>query len=165
MNAETDLEIREALWPADRPVPSREVRCRHCGRRNRVKVPVAVFEPESCACGVCGGVLFLDREAPLTAMSPRSYEHDLDRKSLNALKSLPGFPALVRWLLKTLGERTIRQTFMATHLHCTENQFPELGVLMDKARARLDIATRPSLFLSELLYAWVLSSRANPTRP
>jgi len=152
MTPETDADVREALWPADGPVPVKEIRCRHCGRRNRVRVPVAVFEPESCRCGVCAESLFLGRADPLTALSPKAYEHDLDRRSLDALKALPGFPALVRWLIKNLGERTLRLTFMATHLHVTENQFPELLAMMDTARSRLDIAVRPSLFLSESPY-------------
>lgn len=149
---ETDLQVREALWPSAQPDPVREIRCRHCGRRNRVRVPLAVFSPELCTCGACSEPLFLPPDAPLTGLSPKSYEHDLDRKSLDALQSLPGFAAWVRWFVKTIGERTLRQTFMATHLHCNEDQFPEILAMMDRARARLDVPQRPTLFLSESPY-------------
>lgn len=144
-----DLELREALWPSSSPDPTREIRCRHCGRRNRVSIPAAVLEPHRCDCGACGRPLFLGRDEPLTDLDPGAYEHGLDRRSLDALKAVPGFPIAVRWVLRTVGERTLRHTFMATHLRCSDEQFPELVALLDKARHRLGFSGRPALYVSE----------------
>ena len=149
MTLREHADLSAALWPPQQPMPSRKIRCRHCGQRNRVLVATAVFEPETCTCGACDGPLFLDADAPYRDLSSRAYEHSLDRKSLAALKSIPGFPAAMRWLLKNASERSLRQLWMASHVECSQQQFPEMIALLDQARHRLDIPYRPQLFLGE----------------
>lgn len=142
-------ELIEAVWPPGEPPPKRNITCRHCHQKNRVEVPTAVLRPDGIRCGSCHRGLFLGRDEPLTRIAPGAYEHGLDRKSREALEAVPGFPAATRWLLKTVSERSLRQTWMATHVLCSDEQFPELLALMDQARLRLDIPYRPTVFLGE----------------
>lgn len=144
-----DQEIYDALWPPDSDAPLRDVRCRHCGQYNEVSVPQAVQHSEAFDCGACDQPLFLAADAPFTGINTAAYEHDLDRSSLAALKSIPGFPLLVRWLLKQVSERSYRMTFMASHVRCSDEQFPELVDLMLQGQRRLDYRAPISLFLGE----------------
>lgn len=139
----------EAVWPSSSSTPTRMLTCRHCGKKNRVKVPEAVVYPQRHHCGACSCALFIGRDEPLTALSSTAYEHSLDRKSLAALKAIPGFKELVRLVLTRVGNRAARIMLMANAVRCGDDQFPELLALMDKARHRLDIPFRPTLFLGE----------------
>ncbi len=151
-------DVIRILWPDENDVPSRVVRCRHCETKNRVDVPTAVFDPDSCSCGSCGKGLFLDRDEPLTAISSRAYEHALDRNSMAALKAVPGFPAALRWLLANFSERMLRLQCMSGNLLVGPEQFPELLEILDRPRLRLDIPYRPTLFLGEspVMNAWTV---------
>lgn len=145
--------LAEALWPSGGPVPTKVLECRHCGKKNRVQVPAAVLHPEQCECGACGGALFLPAGEALRNISSTAYEHSLDKTTLGALKSLPGFPALMRWVLANLGERSLRLMNLSTSVLCGEDQFPELVRMLDEARHALDIPYEPTLFLSESPHA------------
>lgn len=146
-------ELVATLWPDADKAPVKLVECRHCARKNRVRIPTAVLEPSQCECGACGKALFLPPEAPLTSISSTAYEHPLDRTTLAALKALPGFAAVMRWILSNLGERSLKLLNLSTSVRCGPEQFPELVAMLDLARQRLDIPYKPSLFLSESPYA------------
>ncbi|MCP3057888.1 M48 family metallopeptidase [Myxococcus sp. K38C18041901] len=146
-------DLVSALWPDTTDAPVRLIECRHCGRRNRVRIASAVMDLAHCECGACNKALFLRPDEALTNLSSTAYEHALDRATLQALKSLPGFPALMRWLLANLGERSMRLVNLSTSVRCGKDQFPELAGLLDVARRRLDIPYTPSLFLTESPYA------------
>lgn len=141
--------LSAALWPDPEKLPSRLLECRHCGKRNKLQVPAALLDPESCECGACGEALFLSPEERLENISSSAYEHGLDRTALEALKGLPGFPALMRWLLSNVGERSLRLANLSNSILCGEDQFPELVAMLDQARHSLDIPYKPALFLSE----------------
>ncbi|MBI3725310.1 M48 family metallopeptidase, partial [bacterium] len=142
-------DLARSIWPDPEKAPSRVIECRHCARKNRVAVPDAALAPEKCECGACGKPLFLGPDEPLERISSTAYEHPLDRASLELLKTLPGFAAALRWFLAQLGERSTRHLFLANHVLCGEDQFPELVRLLDAARRRLDIPYRPALYLGE----------------
>jgi Zn-dependent protease with chaperone function len=141
--------FRDAVWPVTESPPTRTIRCRRCGMKNRVRVPEAVVFPQHHECGACGGALFLSRDEPLAGMSSTTYEHSLDRKSLAALKSIPSFQSLAQWALTRVGDRAARMMFTANAVRCAEDQFPELLGMLETARKRLDIPFRPTLFLGE----------------
>ena len=143
-----DAEFARELWPDETP-RTRKVRCRHCGQRNRVSVPRAVLSPERHECGQCRGRLFLDADEPLAGLSATVYQHGLDRRALATLSSLPGLPQLVRWSQEVVGERSARILMMSDTVRCDAEQFPELVALMERARHRLDLPLRPTLFLGE----------------
>jgi Zn-dependent protease with chaperone function len=143
------VELLQAIWPQERAVPVRTVRCRHCGRHNRVKVPLAIAAQERQCCGACSGKLFLGRDEPLRDLASEAYQHSLDRRSLAALRSIPGVPALMRRLLEYAGDRTAQLLFMSEAIQCGEDQFPELIALLDRARMRLGMTERPVAYLGE----------------
>jgi Zn-dependent protease with chaperone function len=62
---------------------------------------------------------------------------------------VPGLSDLVRRALETVGDRSTRIALMSDTIHCGDEQFPELVVLMDRARRRLDLPFRPSVYLGE----------------
>ena len=141
--------LGEAIWPENRRTIHRVVGCRACGRGNRVSVSVAVVEPERVRCGACEQSLFLDRKTPLTDLDSIAYQHSLDRRTLAALKSVPGVPQMTRKLLEHIGDQTAWIQFMSDAVLCSEDQFPQLLGLLERARQSLDIPFRPALFLGE----------------
>jgi len=142
-------ELRRAIWPDIAKAPGRVLACRHCEKKNRVAVPTAVLAPESCECGACRKPLFLARDEPLAAIASSSYEHNLDRTALEALKALPGFSTLLRWLMSNLAERRLRLFSRSTYVECGEEQFPELVALLGRAAKMLDLRFNATLFLGE----------------
>lgn len=151
--SEARAQLAAALWPDPQQVAPKVLECRHCRQRNRLQVPRAVLEPERCLCGSCGKPLFLAPDEPLIALSADAYEHALDKATLQALKALPGFTPLLRWLLAQLGERSLRLLHMSSSVLCSPRQFPELLGLLERARHRLDIPYTPTLFLTESAHA------------
>ena len=144
-------ELRQAIWPDEVDPPTRTIQCRHCDKPNRVQIPRAVLWPEKHDCGDCGGALFLTQDEPLTGLSSTAYEHSLDRKSLEALRALPGFPALAKWVGANVAERQFKLHQLSSGVRCGPEQFPELVDLLDTARERLGVGgqIRPTLFLGE----------------
>ena len=114
----TAKELIEAVWPDGSP--TRVLRCRHCGRKNELQIARAVTAMEACKCGVCGDNLFLARDEPLTDLAADAYQHSLDRGSLDALKAMPGFGRLTKWLLRQTGDRTFRVLNMSSNIRCDE---------------------------------------------
>jgi Zn-dependent protease with chaperone function len=148
-DAREDDELRSAVWPSFRPEPSRQLRCRHCGQHNRVCVPAAVVGLARHRCGRCEQGLFLDREAALSGILPEAYQHPSDRRFVHALRSIPGLSVAMRRLLRSVGDRSMQIMFMADAIRCSEQQFPELLRLVERACFRLDLAQRPRVYLSE----------------
>jgi Zn-dependent protease with chaperone function len=159
--APAEDEVWQALWPRESPPPVRTVACRHCRQRNRVEVPRAVMQPEWHDCGACGRRLFLAKDEPLVGLAPEAYQHCLDKRSVAALGSVPGVPALVEWVLASVGDRTAQIMFMADTIQCSAEQFPELIALVDRARARLDIEFRPTVYLGESPHMNALTTGVN----
>lgn len=151
-------EIRDAIWPPGSRVPTRLVRCRHCGRNNRVSVSSASLEPSRHACGACSGPLFVALDDSLTDLAPESYQHPLDRRSLAALRSTPGVPRLIRWLYERVGDRSAQLVFMAEAIQCGADQFPELLALVDRGLSRLGMHERPAVYLGESPYMNALTT-------
>ncbi len=153
---ERHQRLAAILWPDG--APSKVVRCRHCATRNRVDVAAAVFDTPECRCGSCDGPLFLTAQEPLLELSSTAYEHSMDRRSLQALKAVPGFPQLLRWVLANVSERMLMLQAMSGHVRCDAEQFPELLRLQDEAASRLDLPYRPRLFLGEspVMNAWTV---------
>ena len=142
-------DLREVLWPAGEPPPTRLIRCRHCRRPNRVPVPDAVMTPERIDCGACSERLFLAPDEPLEGLSSEAYLHGADRRSLHMLRSVPAVPELMSLALRELGDRPARLTFSSEAIRCDDEQFPELVALVETARTRLDFPIVPTVYLGE----------------
>jgi Zn-dependent protease with chaperone function len=82
-------------------------------------------------------------------ISPRAFEHPLDRTALTALQKVKGFDWLVRKFLSAIGERRLRLFFLASAVRVNERQLPRVKKLFDEACRRLDIAEPPELFITQ----------------
>lgn len=135
--------LREAGGDAQKRI----ITCRHCGAKNRILVTDALEHPERARCGRCQEQLFLgDREA-LTGIDSRSFQHELDRQTLAALKKVPGLDRLIKWVVKELGERSYRLFNMASYVRCGPRQLVRYYDLFLEGCRRLDVDPAPQLFV------------------
>ncbi|NUQ21944.1 MAG: M48 family metallopeptidase [Gemmatimonadaceae bacterium] len=89
-----------------------------------------------------------DRQT-LTQISPRAWEHPADRAALNTLRSLPGFDEVLRKALSVLGERGIRQLFLANAVKVGPTQRPALDAMYAEVLATLDAPMRYELYVAQ----------------
>ena len=85
----------------------------------------------------------------LTQISPRAWEHPADRAALNTLRSLPGFDEVLRKALSILGEKGIRQIFLANAVKVGPTQRPALDAMYAEVLATLDAPMRYELYVSQ----------------
>src|SRR5436309_4602041 len=85
----------------------------------------------------------------LTAISSRAWEHPADRAALNALRALPGFDDLVRRVMGFLGERGVRQLFLANAVRVGPQQRPKLNSLYSEVLETLDAPERWDLYVAQ----------------
>jgi Zn-dependent protease with chaperone function len=85
----------------------------------------------------------------LTAISSRAWEHPADRAALNALRALPGFDEVLRRVMGFLGERGVRQLFLANAVRVGEKQRPKLNALYSEVLDTLDAPERWDLYVSQ----------------
>lgn len=63
---------------------------------------------------------------PLPQISPASWEHPTDRAALAALRTIPGFDAVLRKVVGIFGERNIRINYQAQALKVGPRQYDDL---------------------------------------
>lgn len=85
----------------------------------------------------------------LTAISSRAWEHPADRAALNALRALPGFDVALKRVMGFLGERGVRQLFLANAVRVGPEQRPKLNALYSEVLATLDAPERWELYVSQ----------------
>jgi len=85
----------------------------------------------------------------LTQISPRAWEHPADRAALNTLRALPGFDEVVKKVFAVLGEKGVRQLFLANAVRVGPRQRPKLDELYSEVLATLDCDTRWDLYVSQ----------------
>ena len=85
----------------------------------------------------------------LTAISSRAWEHPADRAALNALRALPGFDEALRRFMGLLGERGVRQLFLANAVRVGPKQRPKLNTLYSEVLETLDAPERWDLYVSQ----------------
>lgn len=81
-------------------------------------------------------------------ISPRAYEHPADRGALATLRSVPGFPAVLRAAAGAFTERGERLLSLGSSVRVGEQQFPELHRLRAECAEVLDVDPVPELFVS-----------------
>jgi len=77
-----------------------ELTCRHCDHVNKLDFQNVINLVKSPSCKKCKKVLLDHFSKPLKGLSPKSYVHELDRKALGALKSVPGVDTLLKTLIQ-----------------------------------------------------------------
>ena len=85
----------------------------------------------------------------LTAISSIAWEHPADRAALNALRALPGFDEALKRFMGMLGERGVRQLFLANAVRVGPKQRPKLNGLYSEVLATLDAPERWDLYVSQ----------------
>ena len=85
----------------------------------------------------------------LTAISSRAWEHPADRAALNALRALPGFDEALRRVMGFLGERGVRQLFLANAVRVGPEQRPGLNKLYSEVLETLDAPERWDLYVAQ----------------
>ena len=85
----------------------------------------------------------------LTEISPRAFEHPLDKSAINTLQKVPGLDWVARKFIATIGDKRMRLYFLASAVRVNENQFPRVHALFAEACRVLDIAEPPELFVMQ----------------
>ena len=85
----------------------------------------------------------------LTAISSRAWEHPADRAALNALRALPGFDEALKKIMGVLGERGVRQLFLANAVRVGPQQRPKLNGLYEEVLQTLDAPERWDLYVAQ----------------
>src|SRR5688572_3949342 len=85
----------------------------------------------------------------LTAISSRSWEHPADRAALNSLRALPGFDEMLKKVMGMLGERGVRQLFLANAVRVGPEQRPNLNRLYSEVLETLDAPERWDLYVGQ----------------
>ena len=140
----------QKIWNDDKPSPKREVICRHCHARNRVLISKAVVEPEKFICAKCKKPIFLPKDEPLTGISSRSFEHKLDAGTLNTLRAIPGASTFIKHIFKNINERSYLYNLSTNAIRCSDEQFPELVHIVEKAAAHLDCNIKTKIFFTSM---------------
>lgn len=85
----------------------------------------------------------------LTQISPRAFEHPLDRSAIQILQKVPGLDWVARKFIATIGDKRMRLYFLASAVRVNENQFARVHGLFLGACRVLDIEEPPELFVMQ----------------
>lgn len=81
-------------------------------------------------------------------ISPRAYEHPVDRGALAALRAVPGFAQVLKALAGFFSERGLRLTALSSAIRVGPTQYPELDKLRNECAAALDLDRVPDLYVA-----------------
>ena len=80
-------------------------------------------------------------------ISPRAYEHPVDRGALASLRAFPGFAQVLKTISGFYSERGERLMALASSIRVGPTQYPELDKLRHECAETLDIDPVPNLFV------------------
>jgi Zn-dependent protease with chaperone function len=81
-------------------------------------------------------------------ISPRAYEHPVDRGALATLRTVPGFPAVLKAVAGAWSERGERLMALASAIRVGPSQYPALDRIRNECAETLDLDTRPTVFVA-----------------
>jgi len=88
------------------------------------------------------------QKARFPRISPRAYEHPVDRGALATLRAVPGFAQVLRALAGAFSERGLRLTALASAIRVGPAQYPQLDELRTECAAALDLEQAPELYVT-----------------
>jgi Zn-dependent protease with chaperone function len=91
----------------------------------------------------------LPEDQRLINLSSKAYEHPADRAATAALQSIPALDVVVRKLIEYGYERALRQQLLAASVRLGENQIPAIWADWNAVCARLDLAERYDIYLTQ----------------
>lgn len=124
---------------------SHYVRCRYCGQKNNVKED---YVNNQAVCGRCKLPLSNEPHKKFADLNKHDYIHPADSKALAALRAIPGIDSGLKKLLEVTGESAIRVIFMASAVHVTPKQCPDLYAKLQIACTTLGV-DMPDLFIQQ----------------
>ncbi|MEU4742244.1 M48 family metallopeptidase [Actinosynnema sp. NPDC023658] len=80
-------------------------------------------------------------------ISPRAYEHPVDRGALAVLRAVPGIGPVLQAVAGAFTERGERLGYLASSIRVGPKQYPELDRLRLETAATLDVDPVPELFV------------------
>lgn len=80
-------------------------------------------------------------------ISPRAYEHPVDRGALATLRAVPGFAQVVKAISGFYNERGERLMALASSIRVGPKQYPELDRLRHECAETLDLPSVPNVFV------------------
>ncbi|UOZ11177.1 M48 family metallopeptidase [Amycolatopsis sp. WQ 127309] len=80
-------------------------------------------------------------------ISPRAYEHPVDRGALATLRAVPGFAQVVKAVSGFYNERGERLMALASSVRVGPKQYPELEKLRHECAETLDLPAVPNVFV------------------
>jgi Zn-dependent protease with chaperone function len=86
---------------------------------------------------------------PLYGVTPAAWEHPADRAALHALQSVPGLDVVLKTLIGTTTERSLRLATLASSVRVSEKQFKNVFKIYREACAILDVHDVPELYVSQ----------------
>ena len=89
----------------------------------------------------------MERTRSFPGISPSAWEHPADRAALAAFSSLPIAGELVRRVVGSTTERSLRLSALANYARVSESQFSSLYAILKSVAGRLDLAPLPELFV------------------
>jgi Zn-dependent protease with chaperone function len=81
-------------------------------------------------------------------ISPRAYEHPVDRGALATLRAVPGFAQVLKAMSGAFSERGERLMALASSIRVGPKQYPELDRLRHECAETLDLDRVPNLFVA-----------------
>jgi len=81
-------------------------------------------------------------------ISPRAYEHPVDRGALTALRAVPSFGQVLKALFGFYSERRLRLSALSSAIRVGPQQYPELDRLRNECAAALDLERVPNLYVA-----------------
>lgn len=86
--------------------------------------------------------------ATFPGISPRAYEHPVDRGALAALRAVPGFPQVLKAVSGFFSERRLRLIALSSAIRVGQDQYPEIDRLRNECAAALDLERVPALYIA-----------------
>ena len=83
----------------------------------------------------------------LENLSPKEYEHPLDRKAINTLEAIPGVRKVVEKIWEKFLQKFLVIEYMGSSLKITSDNYPEIYNLLDEACLILNVKEIPPLYL------------------
>jgi Zn-dependent protease with chaperone function len=119
------------------------IRCRYCGQRNQIR-----SDAGTAKCGRCRLPLSGEPHKKFADLDKHDYVHPADSRALAALRTRPGIDSALKKLLAVTGESAIRVIFMASAVHVTPEQCPDLHAKLQVACTTLGV-DMPDLFVQQ----------------
>ncbi|MER3427292.1 MAG: peptidase M48 [Pyrinomonas sp.] len=120
------------------------IRCRYCGQLNHTRAGSS----GEARCGRCRLPLSDRPHKKFPDLDKHAYVHPADSRALAALRAIPGIDSALKKFLAVTGESAIRVIFMASAVHVTPRQCPDLYAKLQVACTTLGV-DMPELFVQQ----------------